>query len=96
MKVLAFDTESRVCRIELTRRNLEVLLAKLDDPKSERTLGKRTEEVGAIWVTAVENDTHYADRSPGPMQVLGHTTECPCGPGHVDCPACDCGGRVIV
>jgi hypothetical protein len=52
--------------VELTRRNLEVLLAKLDDPNSERTI-----LCPHLWVRAVENDEHYSDRPPGVMFVHG-------------------------
>ncbi len=48
--------------IELTRRNLEVLLAKLDNPESRKTLIDPEYEVA---VRAVEDDEHYADRAPG-------------------------------
>lgn len=48
--------------LELTRRNLETLLAKLEDPLSERTL---VVPGGFLSVRAVENDEHYADRAPG-------------------------------
>jgi hypothetical protein len=48
--------------LELTRRNLETLLAKLDDPKSLRTLLDPDEH---IYVRAVEDAEHYADRKPG-------------------------------
>lgn len=52
--------------VELTRRNLEVLLAKLDMPGSARTIVK-----DGFSVRAVENDDHYAaeGREPGPMLV---------------------------
>ena len=50
--------------IELTRRNLEILLAKLDDPLSNRTISK-----SGHAVHAVENDAHYADREPGAMYL---------------------------
>lgn len=53
-------------RIELTRRNLEILLAKLDDPASVRTILDGTT---GFAVTAVENDVHYADRAPGEMYM---------------------------
>lgn len=53
-------------RIELTRRNLEVLLAKLDDPASARTICDGTT---GFAVTAVENDAHYLTRPPGPMYM---------------------------
>ena len=48
--------------VELTRRNLETLLLKLDDPVSNRTLidGERR-----IAVKAVEDAEHYSDRAPG-------------------------------
>ncbi len=52
----------RIPTIELTRRNLEVLLAKLDDPKSERTL---IDGEHLVAVRAVENDAHYKTRRPG-------------------------------
>lgn len=52
--------------LELTRRNLETLLAKLDDPNSECTLvdGEHT-----IAVKGVENDKHYASRAPGEVYM---------------------------
>jgi hypothetical protein len=59
-----------IVRIELTRRNLEVLLAKLDDPKSARTIIKDEDDISGA-VTAVENDVHYGDRDPGTMYVNG-------------------------
>lgn len=54
--------------LELTRRNLEVLLAKLDDPDSARTLISGD---GLVAVLAVENDAHYSDRPAGQMLVDG-------------------------
>ncbi|WNM73881.1 hypothetical protein SEA_HOLT_51 [Mycobacterium Phage Holt] len=48
--------------LELTRRNLETLLRKLDDPLSARTL---LCPGGNIYVRAVEDDDHYAEREPG-------------------------------
>jgi hypothetical protein len=53
-------------RLELTRRNLETLLAKLDDPASVRTLADG--ETG-FAVVAVENEAHYANREPGPIYM---------------------------
>lgn len=50
--------------IELTRRNLEVLLAKLDDPLSQRMIYNDN-----IAVRAVENDAHYSDRPAGEMYM---------------------------
>lgn len=67
MKYIKGATASRV---ELTRTNLQVLLNKLDDPTSARTIGKQ-EELGAgndwVYVVAVEDEAHYTDRAPGEM-----------------------------
>lgn len=51
--------------IELSRRNLESLLAKLNGnpPNSACTIGGES----GIWIRAVENEEHYADRPAGPM-----------------------------
>lgn len=56
----------RIPTIELTRRNLEVLLLKLDDPLSARTL---VDGEGLIRVRAVENDAHYKTRPPGEVYM---------------------------
>ncbi len=60
----AADQNSVDClpTVELTRRNLEALLAKLDDAKSVRILIDREDKVA---VRAVEDETHYSDRPPG-------------------------------
>jgi hypothetical protein len=58
-------------RLELTRRNLETLLAKLDDPLSVKTL---TDPTGVIAVVAVPNEEHYSDRPPGTV-VMPSTGE---------------------
>ena len=58
--------------LELSRRNLETLLAKLDDPDSVRTLispGMPGEPM--IAVVAVENEAHYSDRAPGVTYTSG-------------------------
>lgn len=53
--------------VELTRRNLQILLAKLDDPTSHhKTLIDGSDHIA---VRAVENDKHYADRLPGVCRV---------------------------
>jgi hypothetical protein len=64
VKFIPADVSGCLPTLELTRRNLEGLLAKLDDPDSQRTLidGPHT-----IAVVAVENAAHYSDRAPGPM-----------------------------
>lgn len=54
--------------LELTRRNLEGLLAKLDDPNSARTL---IDPDWVIEVKAVEDAEHYTDRLPGFMLTKG-------------------------
>jgi hypothetical protein len=54
--------------VELTRRNLETLLAKLDDSDSVCTLVGPTRD---FMVRAVENDEHYSDRPAGAMWVNG-------------------------
>lgn len=48
--------------LELSRRNLEVLLAKLEDPLSAKSLLCPDAK---IYVCAVENEAHYSDRAPG-------------------------------
>lgn len=53
-------------KLELTRRNLETLLAKLDDPLSVRTL---VDPDDFIEVMAVENDAHYKTRPPGEVYM---------------------------
>ena len=70
MKVTRFDADSKTMFIELTRRNLEILLAKLADPNSARTIIK-TDTIGTIVVHAVEDKEHYSDRPPGPMIIEG-------------------------
>lgn len=50
--------------VTLSRRNLETLLKKLDDPTSAKVLYCKTDH-GVLIVTAQENDQHYRDRIPG-------------------------------
>lgn len=59
--------------IELTERNLRVLLAKLQDPDSRRTLMDPDRK---IFVVAVPDEAHYADRSPGEMAHAPAGHEC--------------------
>lgn len=54
--------------VELTRRNLEMLLAKLDDEHSARTI---IDSEHLLAVKAVEDSEHYKSRQPGPMLVEG-------------------------
>jgi len=52
--------------VELTRRNLQTLLDKLDDPASARMIYKTAEESDRqVFITAVEDAEHYGDRPPG-------------------------------
>lgn len=64
MKYIPKSDENLVSTLELTRRNLEILLAKLDDPNSERTL---MDPDRRIFVKAVEDSEHYKTRGAGPM-----------------------------
>lgn len=56
-------------RLELTRRNLTALLAKLDDPLSARFLTKIGKTGEYILVKAVEDEEHYSDRAPGEVYM---------------------------
>lgn len=62
MKYIESEPGIDVPVLELTRRNLEALLAKLDDPRSRRTLVDGDDRIA---VRAVENDDHYKTRPPG-------------------------------
>lgn len=60
------NPESGMPVVELTRRNLQALLDKLDDPKSAREL---IDPYGVIKVRAVEDSEHYKTRAPGPVYM---------------------------
>lgn len=62
MKFTPAPTMGCLHELELTRRNLQTLLDKLDDPLSERMLLDPSRQ---IVVKAVEDDEHYSDRKPG-------------------------------
>jgi len=51
--------------VTLSERNLRTLLAKLDEPRSYRTLMRRTESGILLWVTAERDKQHYEERIPG-------------------------------
>lgn len=72
MKFLPPSSHGDLPVVELTRRNLEVLLAKLDDPRSKRML---VDGDYNVVVRAVENDAHYKIRAPGAvyMPTTGET-----------------------
>lgn len=62
MKFEERESHQTLHYLELTRRNLESLLAKLDDPLSNRMLIDLDDQIA---VKAVENVEHYGDREPG-------------------------------
>jgi hypothetical protein len=64
----------RIVGIELTRRNLETLLLKLDREDSQRTIAKLTPG-GYFLVMSVENDAHYEaeGRPAGEMHAAEET-----------------------
>jgi hypothetical protein len=66
MKFIPAPEGYKLHRLELTRRNLEALLKKLDDPLSARAL---LDPDTTIIVSAVENEAHYADREPGAIYM---------------------------
>lgn len=56
--------------LELSRRNLQALLDKLDDPLSIRTVvspGMPGDPI--MLVKAVEDSEHYSDRAPGEVYM---------------------------
>lgn len=63
---MKFNNSGQMPILELSRRNLETLLAKLDDPASARTLVAPTHDIA---VRAVENEEHYSDRAPGTVYM---------------------------
>lgn len=68
MKYIPHDERAGGPTLELTRRNLTVLLAKLDDVGSARTI---LDPDRVLYVRAVEDEEHYRDRAPGEMLVRG-------------------------
>jgi hypothetical protein len=62
MKYIPIKGDAKRPTLELTRRNLTVLLAKLDDPHSNRRL---IDPRQLIQVVAVEDEEHYSNRAPG-------------------------------
>lgn len=64
-------------KVYLSRRNLETLLRKLDDPSSRKTIEKN-DTVHPVYptteqtlVVAVEDEEYYTDRQPGVMKEDG-------------------------
>lgn len=66
MKYIPPAPGSKMPCIELTRRNLNILLEKLDDDASHKTI---VDGDWKIMVTAVEDEAHYGDRIPGEMYM---------------------------
>lgn len=60
------DDGSGFPTVELSRRNIESLLLKLDDPLSARTL---IDSERRIAVRAVEDGEHYGDRAAGAVYM---------------------------
>lgn len=59
-------------RVHLSRRNLETLLAKLDNPDSHKTIIKRDDRhpkypSNPSIIIAVEDEDYYSDREAGPV-----------------------------
>lgn len=59
-------------RVRLSRRNLELLLEKLDDPNSHKTIIKRDDQhpkypSTQTIIIAVEDEDYYYERAPGAM-----------------------------
>lgn len=78
MKYIACGEELQIPTVELTRRNLMVLLAKLDGHPLDSACTIVDSE-RRIAVQAVEDAEHYADREPGRMHddtetALGKST----------------------
>jgi hypothetical protein len=66
MKIV--KTDHGMVVVELTRRNLETLLEKFDDPNSVKSL---LSPCRSAMVVAVENEEHYSDREPGRIYTNG-------------------------
>lgn len=54
--------KGNVVRIVLSKRNLQVLLNKLNRPESFKTIYK-----DGVFVVAETDEVHYIDHEPGPM-----------------------------
>jgi hypothetical protein len=66
MRYIPKIEEDDIPVVELTRRNLTVLLEKLDDPLSFKMLIDPDHQIA---VRAVEDGDHYRDRPPGPVYM---------------------------
>ena len=62
MRYIPADDDVPIPILELSRRNLQALLDKLDDPASVRILIDPDEQIA---VRAVEDSEHYKTRHPG-------------------------------
>lgn len=68
MKVIRKDN-SDIVRVELSKRNLEVLLGKLET--KDQTGSFCTIEKDNIFITAVRDEMHYSETQPGIMLLDG-------------------------
>lgn len=66
MKYIPFEEGLDLPVVELTERNLLVLLAKLRDPASACTI---VDPHGMVAVRAVRDEEHYKKRPPGVMYM---------------------------
>lgn len=62
---MKFDPNWKVMTI--SRRNAATLLAKLDDPDSERTIQKLIPEVGLVTLKIEDDAEHYGEEPAGVM-----------------------------
>lgn len=53
--------------VTLSRRNLRTLLLKIADPDSRATISRDVESGFRLVLVGESDETHYAQRSPGPM-----------------------------
>jgi hypothetical protein len=61
------DAPDREVDVVLSRRNLRVLLQKLDMAGSARTIYIDTEDGWRVYVKSEDDEEHYVDRAPGEM-----------------------------
>ena len=87
--IMSFEPDGWPVGVELTRRNLNALLAKLDGnpPNSECTILAPGDS--PFFVKAVENIEHYADRPTG---IMHPATEAALHDSACDCLSCDLEG----
>lgn len=60
--------QGKFVHLILSRRNLEILLKKLDKPESAHTIFAMVYGNHRVYVTSEENAIHYRGRTPGLMK----------------------------